>query len=91
MVSKKWATGSGTVFRTRNCSLNFKLVKLSVSRTVKRIFNADKTETSQKSLGYAMTIGIDIMNELRLTISCEEKIVEWKNLKIPMTTSATKF
>ena len=38
-----------------------------------------------------MITGIDIMNELRLTISCEEKIVEWKNLKIPMTTSATKF
>ena len=38
-----------------------------------------------------MIIGLDLMGELGLIINCEEKIVEWKELKIPMTTASTKF
>ena len=38
-----------------------------------------------------MIIGLDLMSELGLIINCEDKIVEWKELKIPMTTASTKF
>ena len=38
-----------------------------------------------------MIIGLDLLCELGLIINCEEKVVEWQDLKIPMTTPVTKF
>ena len=38
-----------------------------------------------------MVIGLDLLCELYLIINCEEKVVEWQDLKIPMTTSVSKF
>ena len=86
-----WVTGAGTMVTSRNCSLNFKLDEFSTSKTVKWIFHVDETEISQKNLGYDMIVGLDLMSELGLIINYEDKIVEWKELKIHMTTSSTKF
>ena len=35
-------------------------------------------------------IGLDLMSELGITINNEEPIVEWKEVKTPITTSTTK-
>ena len=53
--------------------------------------HVDETEMSTDSLGYDMIIGLDLLCELGLIINCEEKVVEWQDLKIPMTTPVTKF
>ena len=76
---------------SRNCSLKCKIDKFSTSRTVKWTFHVDETEMSSKYLGYNMIIGLDLMSELDLIINCEDKIVEWRVLKTPMTTFSTKF
>ena len=38
-----------------------------------------------------MIIGLDLLCDLGLIINCEEKVAEWQDLKIPMTTLVTKF
>ena len=86
-----WITGEGTMVTFRNCSSSFKLDKFSTSRTIKWIFYVDETEISPKSLGYDMIIGLDPMNEVGLIINCEDKIEEWKEPKVHMATSSTKF
>ena len=50
-----------------------------------------KLKCQKKLLGYDMIIGLDLIYELGLIINCEEKVVEWQDLKIPMTTPVTKF
>ena len=62
-----------------------------ISRTVKWKFHVDETEMSLMSLGYDKIIGLELMSELGLIINCKDKIVEYKELKIPITTSSTKF
>ena len=51
----------------------------------------DETEISLKSLGYDMTIGLNLLSELGLIINSEDKTVEWRELEISMTTYSTKF
>ena len=46
---------------------------------------------STYSLGYEIIIGLDLLCELGLNINCEEKVVEWEDLRISMTTSVSKF
>ena len=36
-----------------------------------------------------MIIVLDLMSEIGLIINCEDKIVEWRESKIPMTTALT--
>ena len=86
-----WITGAGAINTKRECNLKFKLDEFSTSKEVNWNFHADKTEMSKDSLGYDMIIGLDLLCELGLIINCEEKVVEWQDLKIPMTTPVTKF
>ena len=76
---------------SRNCSLNLKLDEFSTSRTVKWTFHTYETEMSQKSLRYEIIIDLYLMSKLDLIINCEDKIVEWRELKNSMTTSSTRF
>ena len=86
-----WITGSGTINTKRECNLKFKLDEFSTSKEVSWKFHVDETEMSKDSLGYDMIIGLDLLCELGLIINCEDKVVEWQDLKIPMTTPVTKF
>ena len=38
-----------------------------------------------------MIIGLDLTSELGLIINCDDKIVEWKELKNPMIKVLTRF
>ena len=86
-----WITGAGAIKTKRECNLKFKLDEFSTSKEVSWNFHVDETEMSKDSLGYDMIIGLDLLCELGLIINCEEKVVEWQDLKIPMTTPVTKF
>ena len=85
-----WLTGSGAINTKRECNLKFKLDEFSTSREVEWNFHVDETEMSKDSLGFDMIIGLDLLCDLGLIINCEEKVVEWQDLKIPMTTSVSK-
>ena len=86
-----WLTGSGAINTKRECNLKFKLDEFSTSKEVSWKFHVDEAEMSKDSLGYDMIIGLDLLCELGLIINCEDKVVEWQDLKIPMTTPVTKF
>ena len=45
----------------------------------------------KESLGFDMVIGLELLYELGLIMYCEEKVVEWQDLNIPMTISNSKF
>ena len=46
---------------------------------------------SKDLLGYGMIIGLDLLCELGLIINRKEKVIQWQDLKIPMTTPVTNF
>ena len=86
-----WVTGAGAMSTKRECNLKFKLDEFSISREIKWKYHVDKTEMSTNLLGYDMIIGLDLICELGLIINCEEKVVEWQELIIHMTTPVSTF
>ena len=76
-----WIDGAGTLSTKRNYDLEFKLDELPTSREVEWNFNVDDTGMPRETLGFNMVIGLDFLYELGLVIDCEEKVVEWQDLK----------
>ena len=71
-----WITGTGAISIKRICNLKFKLDEFSTSKEIKWKFHVDETEMSKDSLGYDMSICLDLLFELGLNTNCEEKVVE---------------
>ena len=82
-----WITGTGTISTKRKCNLEFKLDEFSTSREVEWNLHVDETKMSKESLGFYTMIGLYLLFELGLIINYEEKVDEWQDLKMPMTTS----
>ena len=68
-----------------NCRIKFKLNEFSTSKEATWTLHVDETKISDKSLGYDMIMGLDIMTELGIIINCKDKILEWAGVKISMT------
>ena len=54
-------------------------------------FHVDETEISKESLGSVMVTDLDLLYKLILIINCEENVVAYQDLIIPMTTLIQKL
>ena len=69
-------TGAGEMTTKTNNQIKCKLDELSTSKEVTWNLHVDESNISDKSLGYDMIIGFDLMTELGTIINCKDKIVE---------------
>ena len=74
----------------RNVNVNFKLDEFSTTKEVEWNFHVNESDVSKRSLGYDV-IYLDLMYELVLIINCKNKVVEWDEIKIPMTSKTTQL
>ena len=84
-------TGAGTIQTKRNTNVKFKLDEFSQSKKVEWNFHVDENVVSKCSIGYDITIGLDLMCELGLIINCKTKVVEWNGPNIPMSSKTTQL
>ena len=75
----------------RNYNLEFKLDDSSSSGTIDWKFQKYEGDNSDKSLGYYMIMGRDLMYDLGLIVKCKGMLLKWKKLKIQMAASSTNL
>ena len=87
----KWITGADKLETKRDCEINFKFNEFSTSNEVLWKFHVDEKKLSDKSLGYDVIMGLDLMTKLGIFINCKEQTVEWEEAKIAITTNKTNL
>ena len=66
-------TGTSTIKNKRNVNMKLKLDECSQSKEVDWSFHVDENDVSKRSLGYAVSIGLELMCELGIIINCKLK------------------
>ena len=77
----KYITEAGELETKRNCKVKFEFNEFSRSKKVLWVFHIDETELSDKSLGYNIIMGLDLMTKLGIIINCKKQTV-WNGKKL---------
>jgi hypothetical protein len=77
---KEYATGSGTLKTKHESKVYFSLPEFSDQKIINWVFNV----TNSEDLGYDVILGRDILLNLNMNISFENRNVSWEGIEIPM-------
>jgi hypothetical protein len=84
----KWKTLGGTFTTNYESLLDFKFPEISTSKVVTWQADVDD-KTSSKEAAYDMTMGMDFMTSIGITVDCEQRCIRWGGTEIPLKTRNT--
>lgn len=77
---KTYSTGNGIMKTQYESEIHLSLPEFSDSKIINWKFSVEDSE----NIGYDMIIGRDLMMQLKINFSFENKSVSWEGIEIPM-------
>ena len=79
----KWTTMGGEFVTNKCAKIQFKLPELSNSRIIEWICHVDERTTPEKA-NYDLILGLDLINELKMVLDFENKVIKWQDMFMEM-------